>query len=105
MGFTKPMRDSQVLLSYTASSSNLQNVAFVSENTSSTNDVSTAYGVCNTSGHNSKHVQNHIIPCLHVNHVVLYLGSLDLEQVMNQDLGEMDLKWASGNDLMRIKKF
>ncbi|GJX66244.1 hypothetical protein Tco_0300587 [Tanacetum coccineum] len=41
-------------LSSTASSSNLQNVAFVSENTNSTNDVSTAYGVSNTSGHNSK---------------------------------------------------
>ncbi|GJV97774.1 putative ribonuclease H-like domain-containing protein [Tanacetum coccineum] len=41
----------------TASSSNLQNVAFVSENTNSTNDVSTAYGVSNTSGHNSKHEQ------------------------------------------------
>ncbi|GKC91712.1 hypothetical protein Tco_1152361 [Tanacetum coccineum] len=41
----------------TASSSNLQNIAFVSENTSSTNDVSTAYGVSNTSGHNSKHEQ------------------------------------------------
>ncbi|GKG52015.1 hypothetical protein Tco_0544653, partial [Tanacetum coccineum] len=31
--------------SSTASSSNLPNVAFVSENTSSTNDVSIAYGV------------------------------------------------------------
>ncbi|GJV80714.1 hypothetical protein Tco_1516584 [Tanacetum coccineum] len=41
----------------TASSSNLQNVAFVSENTNSTNDVSTAYDVSNTSGHNSKHEQ------------------------------------------------
>ncbi|GJV72683.1 ribonuclease H-like domain-containing protein [Tanacetum coccineum] len=41
----------------TASSSNLQNVAFVSENTSSTNDVSTDYGVSNTSGHYSKHEQ------------------------------------------------
>ncbi|GKB61762.1 hypothetical protein Tco_0917948 [Tanacetum coccineum] len=41
----------------TASSSNLQNVAFVSENTNSTNDVSTVYGVSNTSGHNSKHEQ------------------------------------------------
>ncbi|GJZ44016.1 hypothetical protein Tco_0591271, partial [Tanacetum coccineum] len=37
----------------TASSSSTQNVAFVSENTSSTNDVSTAYGVSNSSGHNS----------------------------------------------------
>ncbi|GKF48396.1 hypothetical protein Tco_0141647 [Tanacetum coccineum] len=36
----------------TASSSSTQSVAFVSENTSSTNDVSTAYGVSNSSGHN-----------------------------------------------------
>ncbi|GJU42123.1 putative ribonuclease H-like domain-containing protein [Tanacetum coccineum] len=34
----------------TASSSSTQNVAFVSENTSSTNDVSTTYGVSNSSG-------------------------------------------------------
>ncbi|GJV00274.1 hypothetical protein Tco_1329544 [Tanacetum coccineum] len=34
----------------TASSSSTQNVAFVSENTSSTNEVSTAYGVSNSSG-------------------------------------------------------
>ncbi|GKF42867.1 hypothetical protein Tco_0126209, partial [Tanacetum coccineum] len=38
----------------TASSSSTQNVAFVSENTSSTNDVSTAYGVSNSSGHFAK---------------------------------------------------
>ncbi|GKB16963.1 hypothetical protein Tco_0850886 [Tanacetum coccineum] len=40
---------------YTASSSSTQNVAFVSENTSSTNDVSTAYGVSNPSGQNSQY--------------------------------------------------
>ncbi|GJS78880.1 hypothetical protein Tco_0728761 [Tanacetum coccineum] len=39
----------------TASSSNTENVAFVLENTSSTNDVSTAYGVSNSSGHNSQY--------------------------------------------------
>ncbi|GJU61772.1 hypothetical protein Tco_1243607 [Tanacetum coccineum] len=38
----------------TASSSKSQNVAFVSENTSSTNEVSTAYCVPNSSGQNSK---------------------------------------------------
>ncbi|GKB22649.1 ribonuclease H-like domain-containing protein [Tanacetum coccineum] len=38
----------------TASSSNTQNVAFVSENTSSTNDVSTAYGVSNPSKNDLK---------------------------------------------------
>ncbi|GJW03076.1 hypothetical protein Tco_1561932 [Tanacetum coccineum] len=41
----------------TASSSSTQNVAFVSENTSSTNDVSTAYSVSNTSGQNSQYEQ------------------------------------------------
>ncbi|GJZ77501.1 ribonuclease H-like domain-containing protein [Tanacetum coccineum] len=48
----------------TASSSNLQNVAFVSENTSSTNDVSTTYGVSNTSGHTSKHDKPSSYSCL-----------------------------------------
>ncbi|GKB90913.1 hypothetical protein Tco_0963185, partial [Tanacetum coccineum] len=38
----------------TASSSSTQNVAFVSEKTSSTNDVSTAYSVSNPSGQNSQ---------------------------------------------------
>ncbi|GJZ12927.1 ribonuclease H-like domain-containing protein, partial [Tanacetum coccineum] len=38
----------------TASSSSTQNVAFVSENTSSTNDVSTAYNVSTPSGQNSQ---------------------------------------------------
>ncbi|GJR17155.1 hypothetical protein Tco_0965682 [Tanacetum coccineum] len=41
----------------TASSSSPQNVAFVSENTSSTNEVSTAYCVPNLSGQNSKYEQ------------------------------------------------
>ncbi|GJX34257.1 putative ribonuclease H-like domain-containing protein [Tanacetum coccineum] len=38
----------------TRSSSNAQNVAFVSSSTSSTNDVSTAYGISTSSGHNSQ---------------------------------------------------
>ncbi|GJS75095.1 ribonuclease H-like domain-containing protein [Tanacetum coccineum] len=38
----------------TASLTSTQNVAFVSENNSSTNDVSTAYSVSNTSGQNSQ---------------------------------------------------
>ncbi|GJR90701.1 ribonuclease H-like domain-containing protein [Tanacetum coccineum] len=47
----------------TASSSGTQNVAFVSENTSSTNDVNTAYGVSNSSGHNSQyeHTSSYLI--------------------------------------------
>ncbi|GJR24560.1 hypothetical protein Tco_0973087 [Tanacetum coccineum] len=38
----------------TGSSTSAQNVAFISSSTSSTNDVSTAYGVSTSSGHNSQ---------------------------------------------------
>ncbi|GKB54583.1 ribonuclease H-like domain-containing protein [Tanacetum coccineum] len=62
----------------TASSSSTQNVAFVSENTRSTNDVSTAYGVSNPS---------------------------NLEQLDEFDLEEMDLKWQVAMISMRMKKF
>ncbi|GJX10803.1 putative ribonuclease H-like domain-containing protein [Tanacetum coccineum] len=62
----------------TASSSSTQNMAFVSENTSSTNDVSTAYGVSN---------------------------SYDLEQLDEFNLEEMDLKWQVAMISMRMKKF
>ncbi|GKD44796.1 hypothetical protein Tco_1269441 [Tanacetum coccineum] len=62
----------------TASSSSTQNVAFISENTSGTNDVSTAYGVSNPS---------------------------DLEQLDEFDLEEMDLKWQVAMISMRMKKF
>ncbi|GJY79675.1 ribonuclease H-like domain-containing protein [Tanacetum coccineum] len=65
----------------TASSSSTQNVAFVSENTSSTNDVSTAYGVSNSTDHE------------------------DLEQLDEFDLEEMDLKWQVAMISMRMKKF
>ncbi|GJU91669.1 ribonuclease H-like domain-containing protein [Tanacetum coccineum] len=65
----------------TASSSSTQNVAFVSENTSSTNDVSTAHGVSNSSDHE------------------------DLEQLDEFDLEEMDLKWQVAMISMRMKKF
>ncbi|GJZ21952.1 putative ribonuclease H-like domain-containing protein [Tanacetum coccineum] len=62
----------------TASSSSTQNVVFVLENTSSTNDVSTVYGVSNSS---------------------------DLEQLDEFDLEEMDLKWQVAMISMRMKKF
>ncbi|GKC13482.1 ribonuclease H-like domain-containing protein, partial [Tanacetum coccineum] len=65
----------------TASSSNPQNVAFVSENTSSANEVSTAYYVPNPSDHE------------------------DLEQIDEYDLEEMDLKWQVAMISMRMKKF
>ncbi|GJV99870.1 ribonuclease H-like domain-containing protein [Tanacetum coccineum] len=62
----------------TASSSSTQNVTFVLENTSSTNDVSTAYGVSNSS---------------------------DLKQLDEFDFEEMDLKWQVAIISMRMKKF
>ncbi|GJV66310.1 ribonuclease H-like domain-containing protein [Tanacetum coccineum] len=60
---------------FTTSSSSTQNVAFISENTSSTNDVSTAY------------------------------DHEDLEQLDEFDLEEMDLKWQVAMISMRMKKF
>ncbi|GJU95766.1 ribonuclease H-like domain-containing protein [Tanacetum coccineum] len=62
----------------TASSSSPQNVAFVSENTSNTNDVSTAYGVSNT------------------------FGQYTIDEY---DLEKMDLKWQVAMISMRMKKF
>ncbi|GJV65661.1 hypothetical protein Tco_1476489 [Tanacetum coccineum] len=59
---------------YLQSYSNLQNIAFVSENTNSTNEVSTAYGVSHSilvivqSMNNHQH---HHIPCLQINLVIL----------------------------------
>ncbi|GJT66109.1 hypothetical protein Tco_1017589 [Tanacetum coccineum] len=73
-----------------ASSSITQNVAFVFENASSTNDVSTAYGVSNPSGLNSH--------CPQLDHE-------DLEQLDEFDLEEMDLKWQVAMISMRMKKF
>ncbi|GJR44397.1 ribonuclease H-like domain-containing protein [Tanacetum coccineum] len=89
----------------TASTSNLQNIAFVSENTSSTNDVSTAYGVSNTSGHNSKHEQTSSYSLLASQSSTPQLDHEDLDQVDEYDLEEMDLKWQVAMISMRIKKF
>ncbi|GJW16527.1 ribonuclease H-like domain-containing protein [Tanacetum coccineum] len=89
----------------TASSSNLQNVAFVSENTNSTNDVSTAYGVSNTSGHNSKLEQTSSYSLLASQSSCPQLDHEDLDQVDEYDLEEMDLKWQVAMISMRIKKF
>ncbi|GJU52381.1 ribonuclease H-like domain-containing protein [Tanacetum coccineum] len=64
----------------TASSPSPQNVAFITENTNSTNEVSTAYCVPNPSDHE------------------------DLEQIDEYDLEEMDLKWKVAMISMRMKK-
>ncbi|GJX02307.1 hypothetical protein Tco_0186220 [Tanacetum coccineum] len=64
----------------TASSSSPQNVAFVSENTNSTNEVSTTYCVPNPSGQNLQHEQTSSIPYLLINKLPL----LDHEELENR---------------------
>ncbi|GJR82670.1 hypothetical protein Tco_0153455 [Tanacetum coccineum] len=77
----------------TASSSSTQNVAFVSENTSSTNDVSTTYGVSNSSGHNSQCENPSSYSFLANQSSCPQLDHEDLEQLDEFYLEEMDLKW------------
>ncbi|GJV10605.1 hypothetical protein Tco_1352146 [Tanacetum coccineum] len=81
----------------TASSSSTQNVAFVSENTSSTNDVSTAYGVSNPSGQNSQYEHASSYSLLANQSSCPQLDHEDLEQLDEFDLEEMDLKWQTGH--------
>ncbi|GKC75375.1 ribonuclease H-like domain-containing protein, partial [Tanacetum coccineum] len=89
----------------TASSSSPQNVAFVSENTSSTNEVSTAYSVPNLSGQNSKFEQTSSYSLLANQSSCPQLDHEDLEQIDEHDLEEMDLKWQVAMISMRMKKF
>nr|GEV21497.1 hypothetical protein [Tanacetum cinerariifolium] len=96
----------------TASSSNTQNVAFVSaKNTSSTNDVSTAYSVSSFSILKSQKKGS----SSYTDEVIHYFFSIqssapqldydDLEQINDDDMEEIDLKWQVAMISMRIKKF
>ncbi|GJS97638.1 hypothetical protein Tco_0804606 [Tanacetum coccineum] len=82
--------------SSTASSSSSQNVAFVSENTSSTNEVSTAYCVPNSSGQNSKFEQTSSYSLLANQSSCPQLDHEDLEQIDEYDLEEKGLEWKIG---------
>ncbi|GJR09174.1 hypothetical protein Tco_0791826 [Tanacetum coccineum] len=84
----------------TASSSNTQNVAFISsKSTNGTNDVSTAYGASPSSGNNSQKENS----SLYTDDLMYSfftnkstgpkLDHEDLEQIDDFDLEEMDLKW------------
>ncbi|GKF94370.1 hypothetical protein Tco_0284070, partial [Tanacetum coccineum] len=64
----------------------------VSENTSSTNDVSTAYSVSNPSGQNSQYEQTSSYSLLANQSSCPQLDHEDLEQLDEYDLEEMDLK-------------
>ncbi|GJY55344.1 putative ribonuclease H-like domain-containing protein [Tanacetum coccineum] len=89
----------------TISSSSTQNVAFVSENTSSTNDVSTAYSVSNSSGYKSQNEHTSSYSLLANQSSCPQLDHEDLEQLDEFDLEEMDLKWQVAMISMRMKKF
>nr|GEW25889.1 hypothetical protein [Tanacetum cinerariifolium] len=89
-----------------------QNVAFVSaKNTSSTNDVSTAYSVYSPSvsksqKEGSSSYTNEVIHSLFANQSSApQLDYDDLEQINDDDIEEMDLKWQVAMISMRIKKF
>ncbi|GJS87103.1 hypothetical protein Tco_0769739 [Tanacetum coccineum] len=96
----------------TGLSSSAQNVAFVSsESTSSTNDVSTAYGVSTSSGYNSQRENSssytdELMYSFFANQSSgPHLDHEDLEQLDEFDLEEMDLKWQVAMISIRLKKF
>ncbi|GJV85526.1 putative ribonuclease H-like domain-containing protein, partial [Tanacetum coccineum] len=96
----------------TGSSTSAQNVAFVSsKSTSSTNDVSTAYGVSTSSGYNSQRENSssytdELMYSFFANQSSgPHLDHEDLEQLDEFDLEEMDLKWQAAMISMRLKKF
>nr|GEX84604.1 hypothetical protein [Tanacetum cinerariifolium] len=96
----------------TASSSNTQNVAFVfAENISGTNDVSSAYSVSSPSvlksqKEGSSSYTNEVIHSFFANQSSdPQLDYDDLEQINDDDMKEMDLKWQVAMISMRIKKF
>ncbi|GJR14924.1 hypothetical protein Tco_0797576 [Tanacetum coccineum] len=88
------------------------NVVFVSsESTSSTNDVSTAYGVSTSSGYNSQRENSssytdELMYSFFANQSSgPQLDHEDLEQLDEFDLEEMDLKWQVAMISIRLKKF
>ncbi|GKB58071.1 ribonuclease H-like domain-containing protein [Tanacetum coccineum] len=95
----------------TASSSSTQNVVFVSENTSSTNEVSTTYGASTSSGHNpqreiSSSYTDELMYSFFANQSSgPQLDHEHLRQLDEFDLEEMDLKWQVAMISMRLNKF
>ncbi|GJT12647.1 hypothetical protein Tco_1304117 [Tanacetum coccineum] len=86
-----PIQYYPILGGSTASSSTSpQNVAFVSENTNSTNEVSTAYCVPNLSGQNTKYEQTSSYSLLANQSSCPQLDHEDLEQIDEYNLEEMD---------------
>ncbi|GJS10189.1 putative ribonuclease H-like domain-containing protein [Tanacetum coccineum] len=97
--------ESDIKGSTASSSSSPQNVAFVSENTNITNEVSTAYCVPNHSGQNTKYEQTSSYSLLANQSSCPQLDHEDLEQIDEYDLEKMGLKWQVAMISMRMKKF
>ncbi|GJW42600.1 hypothetical protein Tco_0071399 [Tanacetum coccineum] len=97
--------------SQSSSSSNSQNVAFVSsENTSSTNEaVNTAHEVstANSQGQasSSSYADDVMFSFFVSQSNSQQLDNEDLEQIDTDDLEEMDLKWQVAMLTMRVKRF
>ncbi|GKC65256.1 ribonuclease H-like domain-containing protein [Tanacetum coccineum] len=94
------------------SSSNSQNVAFLSADTNSINEVNTANSISTASGHNS---QGQASSLSYTDDLMFsffanqsnspQLDDEDLEQIDHDDLEEMDLKWQVAMLSMRVKRF
>ncbi|GJR78299.1 putative ribonuclease H-like domain-containing protein [Tanacetum coccineum] len=96
----------------TTSSSNKENVAFISsESTNSTNGVSTAYSTSTSDGHsshreNSSSYTDDLMHSFFANQSTApKLDHKDLDQIDSFDLEEMDLKWMVAMISTRLKKF
>nr|GEX12460.1 putative reverse transcriptase domain-containing protein [Tanacetum cinerariifolium] len=94
------------------SSSSTQNVAFVSsDNTSSTNEVNTAFSVSTSSRHNSQkegsssYTDNLMYSFFANQSSGPQLDHEDLKQVDEFDLEVMDLKWQVAMIFIRLEKF
>ncbi|GKA41925.1 ribonuclease H-like domain-containing protein [Tanacetum coccineum] len=100
--------ESDIKGSTASSSSSPQNVAFVSENTNSTNEVSTAYCVPNLSGQNTKYEQTSSYSLLANQSSCPQLDHEDLEQIDEYDLKtgrklQFDAKEAVGFDKTKVE--
>ncbi|GKE81848.1 hypothetical protein Tco_1551848 [Tanacetum coccineum] len=95
------------------SSSNLQNVAFLStEDTNSINEVNTANGVSTAAGHSpqgqaslSSYTNDLMFSFFADQSSGLQLDDEDLEQIDQDNLEEMDIKWKVAMLSMRVKRF
>ncbi|GKA13947.1 putative ribonuclease H-like domain-containing protein [Tanacetum coccineum] len=102
----------QVFLDNEDQSQDNPDVAFVSsQSTSSTNDVSTAYGVSTSSGYNSQRENSssytdELMYSFFANQSDgPHLDHEDLEQLDEFNLEEIDLKWKVAMISIRLKKF